>query len=110
MTELRRRCAWIHSDQAKGRKTIAVPLSAAAILVLREQIGKHPEYVFCYREKPVKKLNTKAWRRAPGRAGIEDFRWHDLRHYAEPRIIPSCTVQVLWYREVLWPSWIWDSA
>ena len=40
--DLRRRCAWIHPDQAKGRKAIAVPLSAAAVLVLREQIGKHP--------------------------------------------------------------------
>ena len=78
--DLRRRCAWIHPDQAKGRKAIAVPLSAAAILVLREQIGKHPVNVFSYRGKPIKQLNTKAWRRALRRAGIEDFRWHDLRH------------------------------
>jgi integrase len=78
--DLRRRCAWIHPDQAKGRKAIAVPLSAAAVLVLREQIGKHPVHAFSYRGKPVKELNTKAWRKALERAGIEDFRWHDLRH------------------------------
>ncbi len=78
--DLRRRCAWIHPDQAKGRKAIAVPLSAAAILVLREQIGKHPVNVFTYRGNPIKQLNTKAWRAALRRAGIEDFRWHDLRH------------------------------
>jgi integrase len=78
--DLRRRCAWIHPDQAKGRKAIAVPLSAAAVLVLRDQIGKHPVYVFSYRGYPVKQVNTKAWRAALERAGIEDFRWHDLRH------------------------------
>jgi integrase len=78
--DLRRRCAWIHPDQAKGRKAIAVPLSAAAVLVLREQIGMHPVVVFTYRGNPTKQLNTKAWRRALERAGIEDFRWHDLRH------------------------------
>ncbi|TFH49128.1 MAG: hypothetical protein E4H01_04900, partial [Lysobacterales bacterium] len=68
--DLRRRCAWIHPDQAKGRKAIAVPLSAAAILVLREQIGKHPVNVFSYRGYPIKQLNTKAWRKALERAGI----------------------------------------
>ena len=47
---------------------------------LREQIGKHPVNVFSYRGNPIKQLDTKAWRAALERAGIEDFRWHDLRH------------------------------
>ena len=37
--DLARRTAWIHPDQAKARKAIAVPLSAAAVVVLRGQIG-----------------------------------------------------------------------
>jgi integrase len=78
--DLTRRCAWIHPDQAKARKAIAVPLSAAAVLVLREQTGKHPDVVFTYRGKPVTQVNTKAWRQALKVAGIADFGWHDLRH------------------------------
>ena len=78
--DLARRTAWIHPDQAKARKAIAVPLSAAAVVVLRDQIGKHPTYVFSFRGKPVHQVNTKAWRLALVRAGIAEFRWHDLRH------------------------------
>lgn len=78
--DLARRTAWIHPDQAKARKAIAVPLSAAAVVVLREQVGKHATHVFSYRGKRLRQANTKAWRKALSRVGIENFRWHDLRH------------------------------
>lgn len=78
--DLVRRTAWIHADQAKARKAIAVPLSAAAVIVIREQLGKHETHVFSFRGKPVRQVNTKAWRQALKRVGISDFRWHDLRH------------------------------
>lgn len=89
--DLERRHVWIHADQAKARKPIAVPLNADAVLVLRRQQGKHPTRVFTYQPRarkgrplpaprPVDRANTKAWREALKRAGIADFRWHDLRH------------------------------
>lgn len=78
--DLARRTAWIHPDQAKARKAIAVPLSATAVAVVRGQVGKHSTHVFSFRGKPVRQVNTKAWRAALQRVGIDDFRWHDLRH------------------------------
>ena len=78
--DLQRRVAWVHPDQAKGRKAIGIPLNAEAILVVRRQVGKHRRFVFTYRGKPVRNANTKAWKAALGRAGITDFRWHDLRN------------------------------
>ena len=38
--DLVRRVAWIHPDQAKARKAIAVPLNAEAVMLIRKQIGK----------------------------------------------------------------------
>lgn len=78
--DLTRRTAWIHPDQAKARKAIAVPLSAAAMAVIRDQIGKHPTHVFSYQGNTVIQVNTTTWRKALERVGIDNFRWHDLRH------------------------------
>jgi integrase len=78
--DLVRRIAWIHPDQSKTQKAITIPLNQAAQEILRRQIGGHDRYVFTYLGEPVKDCNTKAWKAALKRAGIEGFRWHDLRH------------------------------
>ena len=50
--------------------------------MLIRQKGKHSERVFTFRGKPSNSANTRAWHKARKRAGIDDFRWHDLRHSA----------------------------
>ena len=78
--DLERGFAWIQAHEAKARRGIPVPLSPDAVMVLRHQQGQHSEYVFTYRGHPIRQIGTKAWRAALVRAGIPDFRWHDLRH------------------------------
>jgi integrase len=78
--DMDRRCAWITAEQSKSKKAIAVPLNTDALAVLREQRGKHETNVFVYQGNPIETANSKAWRKALVRAGIEDFRGHDLRH------------------------------
>jgi len=78
--DIERRLAWIHADQAKARKAIPVPLNSEALQVVAEQQGRHPTHVFSFRGKVITQVSTKAWYKALQRAGIEHFRWHDLRH------------------------------
>lgn len=78
--DLTRRLAWIHPDQAKARKAIAVPLNAEAVLLIRKQIGRHPTHVFSFNGRPITQVSTKAWYKGLAAVEIEDFRWHDLRH------------------------------
>lgn len=77
---LERRHLWIGAEQHKNGNAHAVPLNDAAMAVLNKRKDEHPCHVFTYEGKPIVQVNTKAWRNALERAGIEDFRWHDLRH------------------------------
>jgi integrase len=74
------RHAWIPGSQHKNGSPHSVPLNEMAMAVLRKQIGKHALRVFTYRGEPVANVNTKAWNAALERAGIDNFKWHDLRH------------------------------
>ena len=72
--------AWVKASNSKNGKAIAVPLNDVAVAVLQRQIGKHLTRVFTYKSESFKAANTRAWRLALKRAGVENFRWHDLRH------------------------------
>jgi integrase len=51
------------------------------VAVLKAQVGKHERWCFTFRGEPIRwELSNSAWKTALRRAGIEDFRFHDLRH------------------------------
>ncbi len=74
------RIAVIPAHMSKTRNALTAPLNADALAVLQRWKGRHEQFVFTYQRKPVWQVNTKAWRKAVKQAGLEDFRWHDLRH------------------------------
>ncbi len=91
--DLQRKVAWIHPENAKAGKAIGVALNDTACKVLRDQIGRNSRYVFVHtgawhradgsRTQSVRKMrvdDNSAWRTGLRRAGITDFRFHDLRH------------------------------
>lgn len=78
--DVARQHAWKLPEHSKNGRAIAVPLNSQAIAVIRRQIAEHPTLVFTYAGKPIKPVNTKAWREAVKRAGISNYRNHDNRH------------------------------
>lgn len=77
--DLARHTAWL--NQTKNGTPRGVPLNSDAMAVLEEQIGKHPQYCFTYRGKPIRwELTNTGWHKALARAGLVDLRFHDLRH------------------------------
>ena len=82
--DLGRRLTWIHPDQAKARKAIAVPRNGTAMRGVRAQFDRHPVFVFTHQGRPVKQVSTKAWYKALARAGIDNFRWLAI---VQPRLV-----------------------
>lgn len=77
--DLPRNVAWL--NQTKNGTPRGVPLNVDAVQVLKEQQGKHPRFVFTHRGEPIRwELTNSGWHGALKRAGIQDFRFHDLRH------------------------------
>lgn len=70
----------VDGRDAKGKKHFAVPLTQNAVAVLEGQVGLHSKWVFPLNGRAISKCSNKSWYSALRRAGIDDFRWHDLRH------------------------------
>lgn len=83
-----------------GGRQHQIPLTSSMVGLLQAQKGNHPIYVFTYicekhlqnRRKGLRyPFSVSGWRRewrdALAAAGIEDFRFHDLRHTAATRLL-----------------------
>jgi len=90
-----RRIIMIGDDETKNGQALGVPLNEVALGVLERQRGKHITHVFTYRGAPLRSANTRAWRAALKACGIENFRWHDLRH-----------TWATWLRQNDVPTWV----
>ena len=90
-----RRAAWHDTiGTPKSGKNREIPLSDDVVSVLKEHKPRtfmKGELVFCQpngallREEMVRHPLLRAIKRA----GLRHFGWHALRHYAEPRIMPT---------------------
>jgi integrase len=77
--DLDRETAWL--DRTKNGTPRGVPLNHDAATVLRGEQGKHHRCCFTYNGEPIRRgiCNT-GWLAAVKKAGLVDFRFHDLRH------------------------------
>lgn len=91
--DMPRKVAWINPEDSKSGRAIGVALNETAIRVLLSQIGRHNKYVFVHtnaatrpdgsKTPKVRKMrvdDNSAWNSSLKRAGIDNFRFHDLRH------------------------------
>lgn len=95
--DLEHRRLWCDGMVVKNQEPLGIPLSNDAVLVLREQQGKHPHLVFPTRlDGYYKDTYTNGWKAALKRSGIQNFRWHDLRHtWASWHVQSGTPIQVL---------------
>jgi integrase len=69
----------IPSSQVKNGEDRLVVLNRVARTVIERQRGKHPEYVFTYRNKPIRRMLNNGWCTARKCVGLA-VRVHDLKH------------------------------
>jgi integrase len=79
----------IPGSEFKNKQDFALPLNDEAVAAIRAEVGRHDTYVFTYSGEPMSNVDHAGWKAACERAGIFDFRWHDLRHTWASRLARS---------------------
>lgn len=81
--DLLRRNAWVNHEAAKSGRARSVPLNDDAYVVLERRLRTAKQWVFTRdlgEGVLVQEHDKRIFHRACRAVGIEDFRWHDLRH------------------------------
>lgn len=90
-----RRVAWLDPGTTKNGEGRGIPLNRDAVLALRSVEGQHEKWCFTYQGSCMDAVGS-AWKRALKRAGIEGFRFHDLRHtWASWHVMNGTSLQEL---------------
>lgn len=90
-----RRVAWLDPGTTKNGDGRGIPLNADAVLALRAVQGVNPQWCFTYQGERMQAVGS-AWERSLRRAGIEKFRFHDLRHtWASWHVMSGTSLQEL---------------
>jgi len=93
--DLGRRVSWLEAGSTKNGEGRGVPLNRDAILALRSVQGQHKRWCFTYQGKRMEAIGS-SWKRSLKRAGIEKFRFHDLRHtWASWHVMSGTNLQEL---------------
>jgi integrase len=70
----------IPREHVKNREDRLVVLNNVAKQVVARQRGRHPEWVFVFKGKPLRTMNTSTWKKVRKEAGLPQVRIHDLKH------------------------------
>jgi integrase len=93
--DLQRKVAWVSASQMKNGLDHGLPLSDMALQALDMVAGQNKRWCFTYNGERMETIGE-AWTRSLSRAGITNFRWHDLRHtWASWHIMSGTPVEVL---------------
>ena len=87
---------FIYLLKTKNKEPRQIPINddlAAILKKIRKENELKSEYVFLYNGKPVGNIK-KGFKSALTKAGIEDFRFHDLRHtFASQILMRGCSMK-----------------
>lgn len=70
----------IPGDFTKNGEDRLIVLNRTARLVIERQRGKHLEFVFVYKGKPLSRMMNSAWKSARKKTNLSNVRVHDLKH------------------------------
>ncbi|PIR22156.1 MAG: hypothetical protein COV44_09465 [Deltaproteobacteria bacterium CG11_big_fil_rev_8_21_14_0_20_45_16] len=88
--DLNQKILTVDGERAKSGRTRYVPLNQEAFNILtqwKEQSKGNPKMVFESRDGGRFQDVKKAWARLLKIAGIQKFRWHDMRHHFASRLV-----------------------